>query len=456
MKKTVFFVTILMLTLCVTFAGISVNAYSIEENYDILTEEKHLQYLGEALDESTDYATSISTYDNYLQAYFDNLTYNLGMNYKGSCGYVAIGMMLSYYDTYYNDNIIPETYDIVSNGSETDMISRRNSPGIMRDIIANPNSLGSSSYGYYLTANEYYSSIMSIQNTSMHAKLITIGASYGYYDFSDDNNPAGTNFNIRFNVINNYFSNILGYGTADYSLSYINREGMPSKSSEVRNFAIQEVQKGNPVLLSIGGPAGGHVVVAYDYDSDNDNLYCHFGWGANRTHRTMESEGFNVYKTALVFNFNGQHAHSNNYAVTTIESNIPTTEYYCYDDPDILTYATHVHQFVYRPVDSNFHIQKCSCGETQGQKSRHIIDGNYIDPIGNGRYKPCAHCGYLIDTFIGGIFPVLRNNNISYVTFTNGIANYYDSIEQYCLLNGLQIVNSVEQLNAIINEEVKK
>ncbi len=426
MKKTVLFLMIFMLLFCITFKENLVFASSTEETYDILTEEKHLQYLEEALNESTTYTTNISTYDNFMQAYFDNLTYNFGMNYKGSCGYVAIGMMLSYYDTYYNDNIIPESYDIISNGSDSDIISRRNSPGIMRDIIHNPNNLGNISYAYNLTATDYYNYIVNIENISLHAKLITIGATYGYYNYNNNNTPVSTSFSMRLNIINGYFTSVLGYNESDYSLSYINRDDDSSKSDEVRNFTIQEVQKGNPVLLAIRDQDSGHVVVAYDYDSNTDNLYCHFGWGANKTHVTIESEGFNLYQSALVFNFNGQHSHSNNYAITTIESNIPTTTYYCYDDPDILTYSPHIHQFVYKSIDSNYHILKCSCGKIQGLKSEHVIDGNYL---GTGRYKPCAYCGHLIDTLGGGTFPVIKSNSISYVTFTNDVKKFYNNIE---------------------------
>ena len=61
------------------------------------------------------------------------------MNYKGSCGYVAIGMLLSYYDTFLSDDIIPEQYDVISAGNETDMVQRRNSPGIKKDLVLDPN-----------------------------------------------------------------------------------------------------------------------------------------------------------------------------------------------------------------------------------------------------------------------------------------------------------------------------
>ena len=44
--------------------------------------------------------------------YFKNLHQNIGDNINGSCAYVALGSLLSYYDIFYNDDIIPDTYTI--------------------------------------------------------------------------------------------------------------------------------------------------------------------------------------------------------------------------------------------------------------------------------------------------------------------------------------------------------
>ena len=44
--------------------------------------------------------------------YFEGLQENYPLNLLGSCTYVALTMLLTYYDTYLNDNIIPEVYDV--------------------------------------------------------------------------------------------------------------------------------------------------------------------------------------------------------------------------------------------------------------------------------------------------------------------------------------------------------
>lgn len=192
-------------------ANTHVNASSTAEQKLSLEKNIHNQYLEEALATSTVYNSNITEYHSYLTAYYDNLTYNLGMNYQGSCGYVAIGMLLSYYDTFLNDDIIPEQYDISSNGNNGNVNQRHNSPGVQRDIIVNPNSLTNTSYGASMSANDYYNYMSSISNQSLHAKLLTIGANKGYYNFNPSENelPAEISMLGIKNVIEQYFQDVL-------------------------------------------------------------------------------------------------------------------------------------------------------------------------------------------------------------------------------------------------------
>lgn len=52
--------------------------------------------------------------DQYATYYFDGLNQNLGYNQYGTCAHVALGMLLSYYDTFWDDDIIEEQYDVVT------------------------------------------------------------------------------------------------------------------------------------------------------------------------------------------------------------------------------------------------------------------------------------------------------------------------------------------------------
>ena len=72
--------------------------------------------------------------NHFSSHYFSKLTSNYGNNIKDSCGYVAIGMLMSFYDTYWDDNIIPEQYDANSRISDSTLnLDFPYSPGIKRD-----------------------------------------------------------------------------------------------------------------------------------------------------------------------------------------------------------------------------------------------------------------------------------------------------------------------------------
>lgn len=349
--------------------------------------------------DDTPYSSKINSYADFKTSYFDNLTTNFGFNYKGSCGYVAIGMLLSYYDTYLNDDIIPENYDINSTGESKNMINRRNSPGILRDYLTNSSDYSDFDYGYQLSASEYYSKMEAISNVSLHSKLITIGAAKGYYDFENNFSPCATNFDMRYNIMEDYFSTILNYTYGvDYTYSYVNGESSSTKSESVRDFAIAEVKKGNPVLLSMGNAYSGHVAVAYDYDEEKDELYCNMGWNASTTHQTIEkcSQEYNRYKTALAINFRTSHSHTNNYAVTTISNDIPSTNKYCYHECGIKTYDggdSHSYTDNYGEYNSKKHICYCACGAFE--IGYHVVSTTY--KIGTHYYGKCVICGLTVD-----------------------------------------------------------
>ena len=142
------------------------------------------------------------------------------------------------------------------------------------------------------------------------------------------------------------------------------------------------------------GEAGGHVVVAYDYDEITGELYCHMGWGANKTHVTPESSGFTIYRTALVINFNIEHSHSLNYGVTTITNNIPSTQYYCGQDCGITTYEGNngkEHNTTINYFSSTSHKCECHCGVIN-TIYQHDLSYSYYTPTQH--YKSCSDCLY--------------------------------------------------------------
>ena len=341
---------------------------NIEEPYNGVSEDIHMSYLAGALDSDATYASSITEYDNFLEAYYDNLTYNFGVNYKNSCGYIALAMLFSYYDTYLNDNIIPEQYDVNSIGEDTDIISRRNSPGTLRDIIQNPNNIHDKTLSEF-TATEYYSKMESMSSFSLHAKLISIGAALGKYNFTNSFAPALTSINDLRLIASSFLTNVSEIQNTEYDILTLYKGQAGKTAEDIKNKAIEMIQQGYPVLLLVGvpGKSVGHFVIAYDYNPDSKKIYCHFGYGANQTHVSLDETEYSECWSMLVIDFKIEHSHSKNYGVTTITSNIPSTEYYCYDHCNIITYINkggeHTYNNSYSTHSSDQHKAYCECGE---------------------------------------------------------------------------------------------
>ena len=405
MKKIfTLFITIACI-LGILCANFPVNVYadepSITDELDVLPSSQHYSYLNEAWT-ATPNNNNVTFTGCYTSWYFNNLTYNYGVNYKGSCGYVAMAMILSYYDTCLNDDIIPEQYDINSVGDDTDILARRNSPGVLRDIIQDATNPSNATYGSSMSNQSYFEHMVSLSNVSLHSKLISIAGNLGYYSNNASlTTAAGSNIYMRRAVFNAYLTDVVGLASHQYFYNISYNE----TSDEVREFTISQITAGKPVLLSIENEEtdGRHAVVAYDYNILTDEIFCHFGWGANKTHVTPESEGFYKYNNAMVLNINLQHEHTNNYVISSMADNTNTLSYHCYDDEDLTVFTHHCNFFVYynSPHD---HEGFCRCGNSC--LAPHTFDNNvclecgfihnhtyYYTPFNSTHHKSTCECG---------------------------------------------------------------
>ena len=165
---------------------------------------------------------NVLNYDTFAESYFEHLKENFGINHHGSCGYVALGMLLSYYDTYWNDSIIPEQYDASSIGNEVDMVLRENSPGIVADKLYAPettnsdaNGIYSFNYGESLSSQDYIEKMVLMSDECLHSKLITISNALGYYNQANRGDYCSSTLTERIDVLNTYLSDIAGFESSD-------------------------------------------------------------------------------------------------------------------------------------------------------------------------------------------------------------------------------------------------
>lgn len=246
-----------------------------------------------------DYAYSpISNFN--MQIYFENLYTYSPNNNIGSCGYVSLIQTMSYYDSYVNDEIIPEVYDKHDSNAITWESAAQVSPGVIRDSYNS--SIGGSYYNY--CHNNYdvdFQCALTVANNQSDGT--DNSSDFGY-------SIGGWDYQKTFNKF---------YGE-NSPLTVVSYE--TSSQSAYLNYIRNSIDNGEPVIVHIkkhdssGNEIAFHSVVAYDYNSQG--VYANFGWGSSSTRELLigGSYGYdqitNCYR--LVDN-STVHSHSNNYII---------------------------------------------------------------------------------------------------------------------------------------------
>ncbi len=271
----------------------------------------------------------ISVARAYMKEYFSGLTTNLGENYKYSCGYVALGMLLSYYDNYLSDDIIPEAYDVVSSGEDTNMVARKNSPGIYNDYIVNAKNK---------TMIEYLQIVESTQGYSLHSKLIMIGRGIETVLF-DENNKCRTTLNNRIKILEEYLDWI-GIDKNNYSI--LSRKTQMNDDATTRTFIKNNIDQGYPVLIAANYKFDGdsHAMICYDYKEEDGEIifYGHRGYASQEKYTYFAiNSAYDIFTSAMVLKFNGiEHKCTDNYEV--VKDGV--AKRYCYCNSNIYTYTS--------------------------------------------------------------------------------------------------------------------
>lgn len=309
----------------------------------------------------------------YAVHYFNKLTTNFGQNEKGSCCYIAMAMLLSYYDTSWDDNVIPENYDMITLLQNDQFVLDLESPGIYTDYNIVPRGV---------STNDYYQIVEKYSNFYLQLKLIQLGKEkFGQYKFDTSMNPCGL-FVSQIQELLEYYL----YEYNDYQKSDVEIE---QGSGDLRAYVKKKVRQGVPVLVTMSSSAGGHAFIIYDYNETTDELYGHMGWrpGSTRyTHIAISTSVYTTFTSATTLNFKGSHACSNNYKYS---NGYETLNTYCPCSLEVD--LVHTHQYRCAKFDSKYHRYYCVCGEEYF--SGHIIDGS----SGNGKIKRCMACKALLD-----------------------------------------------------------
>lgn len=364
---------------------------------DNTTSEKKLEVKSndsvELIEDSTysELDLSFEEVDDFLPVdisrYFSRLSAYSPSNDNGTCSYVSLIQLLSYYDTEFCDEIIPEAYDYASSNLDVSMYydMLTSSPGVIREDYETVGITRMERDGIYDATYDQY--IEYSKSYNFQSYLISKYTEYEklYNDYQEETNICSID-------INNY-QNLLDYVYGDNMVSadvlFFDNPSVAyseEKQLEFENYIKSNIDSGKPVVVHIASEIYsyegelkrvGHAVVAYDYDDDGI-IYSNYGYGHSDTHSNLlssfycEEAGRNLnYEKiigAMTLEFEGfSEVHSNNYV---------------FDNLNYCGCGEHVHNFIstYIPDSCFQHMSQCLCGEAIPEE--HVGENN-----------SCEYCG---------------------------------------------------------------
>lgn len=269
--------------------------------------------------------------------YFENLINNMGdsssSGYSEACAYVAIGMILSYYDSVLNDTVIADTYDV----TENEMFS----------------TFGNISTGVYLESPGIDDSFMLLLFNMSYVNNISPLNNY-HLDIIQSKQLIETYLNSKNLNYNSYINNnIFGNNT----------------------FCENAIDNNCPVFIGIWSSLTiGHAVVGYGYD--DDGIFANFGNKNSSTNINLN--GYFIVASMYV-SLSESHLCSDNYEWTF--NNCSGTVCPCG-----IVNCNHEYE-LYTQYSSTYHNAYCqACG-------RSILEAHHF--VFYDTYYQCSDCGYI-------------------------------------------------------------
>lgn len=361
---------------------------------------------------------NISYSKEFTSNYFKNLTSNKPSNYDGICGYTSLSMLLSFYDVYFDDDIIDNKYQNNMNTatiSDYDDSETYESPGVYDKYISKSTYTGEleNKKSNYISAYKDNEPIYSDKYYKLYGDcilnwvnaLINSKTFLGYLaNIALDNDiiaktkgkyysGLGINETIENTLISSYIENssLKEYASNFYfkgSKNYLeNKETDPS----LRNKIISYLKKGHPII--VGGTTyngSGHVFIAYEYDEENDIIYGNAGWGNSYNHVDIEENIVMCINDFFGIDISSNliHKHSLFYKNYDSEALLNKNKYIC-----SCKLNSHKHNYIYESLNNEKHLGKCFCGSSK--TSIHTFNNEVLK---NGKhYSECNYCLYLKD-----------------------------------------------------------
>ena len=176
-------------------------------------------------------------YTTVASHYFNEIKDDIPYNHHDSCGYVAMSMLLAFYDVYWSDLFVNEEFEnsIKPSASNTTDLDRLKVPelNLENSLLTETEKEDISAYRMFIqnNADEY-----------LHMRLLSYGIEKNYHSIGEDNSGITDDFGITIKetgtILDAYFDDIFGDG--DYYLE----DGDYPENSSITIHTISEGKNG--------------------------------------------------------------------------------------------------------------------------------------------------------------------------------------------------------------------
>ena len=386
------------------------------------------------------FANESEQYNSVAHHYFESIGSRVPSNVHGSCVYVAMSMLLSFYDMYWYDGFVAVAYEHPSIASANSWSEYPNGTPWM-NIEEVEGTVAETSL------SEYRNFIQNNWGIFLHMYLLSIGIGLNLHPQNNSDDGFGINIYETIAVLDEYFDIV--FGEADYyAENGNNNPDLPvnihataeywagQNRETVLNAIGNQVSSGNPVIF--GGyrilsnsetdslpkssaqesEKTGHAMVAYNID-DNGDIMMHKGHGNSTSPTTtFNNTEYQLDIDAVWIEINKDilpHECSEKYNFMTNSESFNTCSCQAYKtlhpshtheltNKKYLSQESHkrecksgcgyvlieVHSFVCQDIGGGYHLGTCECGYTVTQIHTLVKK--------NPHYSTCIHCGYTKNT----------------------------------------------------------
>ena len=312
---------------------------------------------------------------------------------ENTCPYVAMSLLLTFYDTYWNEKFVEDNYEWEAGtyNSYTDTLVETFAPTLEADdwnqyIKKMDLTVEEDTYVYYPAY------AMDKVGTYLEPYLISIGRNLEYHNTSDT--TLGLTDEETVAVLESYLYNIRSFSREEVTVNYLHEN-----DGNIVEKMREQIGKGFPVIYigkriinetedgvdttNDGKKTSGHELIAYGIEGDD--ILLHTGWSGSE-HQKYSTTLYNTNRAIIwleINKLNLSHNHSYKYVDSISGNALCTCQIYS-------THPAHEDNHIFKDsYDSETHFDMCHCEEKRNIEN-HVITYSYYSPLQHT--KRCSEC----------------------------------------------------------------